>query len=57
MSGMWESILMTDEGRDILPDETHSKPSCDDCGEFQAKEWDEDKLEWICPFCFPKDDE
>ena len=48
---------MTDEGRDILPDETHSKPSCDDCGEFQAKEWNEDNLEWICPFCFPKDDE
>jgi len=48
---------MTIDDYDMTPDECRPDPDCDDCGAFEAKKWDEDKEQWICPFCFPKEDE
>lgn len=46
---------MTDD-YDMTPDETHSPPSCDDCGNFNCKEWDEDKAVWKCPLCLGEEE-
>tara|TARA_Y100000310_G_scaffold150572_1_gene150061 strand:+ start:1224 stop:1388 length:165 start_codon:yes stop_codon:yes gene_type:complete len=48
---------MTDNEYDIGADETHTLPDCDDCGGFRVKEWNPDRMEWICPACFPEPEE
>ena len=43
--------------RDLTDEETHFPPSCEDCGAFHAKRWNEDTEEWECPSCDGKEDE
>ena len=42
---------------DICEEDARSNPNCDDCGGFGVKEWDGEKLDWVCPTCFPKNEE